>query len=130
GLPRDRPATDSASTPAKPTMRKLAFVWLVLLAMLPGCLAEVAAQRMIAPPNGGIHPAAPDAAGDTALLDPPYTVTDRPPEATLRFCVTEPKPVDVYAAPTLDRIPSAGGPAAGRMESRFGPTPQGVARGW
>ena len=111
--------------------RKLALVWLVILTMLPGCLAEMAAHRMIAAPNAANsaqqHIDQPDV---SALLDAPYAVTVGPPHATLRFWISEPRPVEIAIAPSRKLIPPPTRTGPNLMVTSFGPTPQGVARGW
>lgn len=122
-------------------MKRRAPRWLVQLAALlvtavaglTGCVTEFAAEKVIAPPNGGRvfvaadddrHPSISPFIDDGFRLE----VGTRKSKASMMVWVVEPKRVDVFTTPDLDAI--AAPTEAGRYSiMKTGPTRQGVGRG-
>lgn len=81
--------------------------------LLPGCVSEYAARRIIAAPNGGnLEPAT--AWRSPRFVDEGYRVQVGPPEAHLVYGVVEPKPLPVRvtqgsASPAVTLPEAAGG---------------------
>lgn len=99
---------------------------LLVLAVLPGCVTEFAAEKIVAPPNGGrvVLPLGVEASD---FLDQALVVSVGPPEAQMMAWVVEPKRIDVFTTADPESLPPP--PNAAVREVRTGPTRQGNARG-